>query len=293
MHPGTTRRGFTLVELIVCIGIVSLILALLLPAILRVRDAAAATESSNNLKQIGLALFQYHEDYHELPSIFGSPSVFIIILPYLENGNIQKLYAGNNQYINTNGVPIKYYYSPADPTMSPWHHGVASYAFNAQVYAKYRQLNNGIRDGLSYTISMAEHYAFGIQNTQFSWFHTALMPNPFDTSIIIRPATFADNGPEVVPFRQTTDFRSLYTDVYPVIDPITRKTRASVPGKTFQAHPSIKEADTSVPQTPHRTMLTLMMDGSVRRCAPSMSEETFWSAVTPNGGEIMGNDWDD
>ena len=60
----------------------------------------------------------------------------------------------------------------------------------------------------------------------------------------------------------------------------------------FQAAPSVPECDHRIPQTPHRGgMLVAMADGSVRTVAPTVSEQTFWAAVTPAAGDVLGGDW--
>jgi len=89
----TTRlkRGFTLVELLVVIAIIGVLVALLLPAIQAAREAARRAQCQNNLKQIGLAIQNYHDSRKALPPAgvagWGEPSWAIHIMPFIEEGN--------------------------------------------------------------------------------------------------------------------------------------------------------------------------------------------------------------
>jgi prepilin-type N-terminal cleavage/methylation domain-containing protein/prepilin-type processing-associated H-X9-DG protein len=136
------RRGITLIELLVVIAIIGVLVALLLPAVQKVRAATFRTQCSNNIKQLALALHNYHDTQGAFPPAFKflpqpdpavpvgtytlpspttpvtpdpsrvGPSVFVLILPYLEQGNLYQQIDVNLSFFNPANMP------PANPAYS-------------------------------------------------------------------------------------------------------------------------------------------------------------------------------
>jgi prepilin-type N-terminal cleavage/methylation domain-containing protein len=94
--PGTPtphRRGFTLIELLVVIAIIAVLIGLLVPAVQKVREAAARSQCQNNLHQIGLALHTFHDSYRGFPKagkLSNELSWHVYLLPFIEQDNLYK-----------------------------------------------------------------------------------------------------------------------------------------------------------------------------------------------------------
>ncbi len=124
-------RGFTLIELLVVIAIIGILIALLLPAVQKIREAAARAQCFNNLKQIGLALHDYNDTNGHLPSAHIESLISannyqyfscwsIDLLPFLEQGPLYQTYvptAVNNSVANQHFAQsaVKVYTCPVDP----------------------------------------------------------------------------------------------------------------------------------------------------------------------------------
>jgi prepilin-type N-terminal cleavage/methylation domain-containing protein/prepilin-type processing-associated H-X9-DG protein len=138
------RSGFTLIELLVVIAIIAVLIALLLPAVQMAREAARKTQCRNNLKQIGLAVHNYHDNFNAFPPLFGwslgggldatggwtdwnvhegGPSTKVFLLPYLDELNLYNrtnfsfARGPDNPYQQRNGfAPSEWAVSPLEKT---------------------------------------------------------------------------------------------------------------------------------------------------------------------------------
>jgi prepilin-type N-terminal cleavage/methylation domain-containing protein len=189
-------HGFTLIELLVVIAIIAILIGLLVPAVQKVRESAARTQSSNNLKQIGLAIHSCHDTYKKLPttrSCFpggankwntsATPSqmgtMHYYLLPFIEQGNVYKQTCCNSWRTPDAGgradtvIPI--YISPLDPSVSDgisqdwggrgqasyhanWHAFGGGWGEDWQIAGKARIPRN-FPDGTSNVIAFVERYA--------------------------------------------------------------------------------------------------------------------------------------
>jgi type II secretory pathway pseudopilin PulG len=269
--------GLSLVEILVAIAIIAVLLALLLPAVQKVRTTASLIREKNKVKQIELAIHMWDENRtRKIVDL-----LFWDILPYLEHPLTEEQL---QKFSSTYPIPV--YMNYDDPSITDRSLGAISYAYNRQIYQTHilGSRQQVLKDGSSNTIEITTHYSMGskkgpdnivyiYQRELLSLLLVAPFPlsNPSNPNLrnVLLPPTFAD---------------AAMGDVLP--------GSPEAQTLTFQLRPPVDNIDPRIPQSPYTTgLLVGLADGSVRMLNPNISPRTFWAAVTPNGGEVLGPDW--
>jgi prepilin-type N-terminal cleavage/methylation domain-containing protein len=314
------RGGFTLIELLVVIAIIGNLIALLLPAVQKVREAANRSKCLNNMRQLALGIHNSHDARGVLPPLYGTfdfkrATVFLSLLPYIEQQNLANqiktdpmsyfdpatdLYdagmggkpAGGYGSVNNpvSTTRVEFYVCPSDFTVDQLRDahwapgGNVSYAANFQVFG----------------------------NPAYAKDHSGLAPQGKARI----PASFSDGMSNTILFAEryahgvSGNERNNIWDHWDRYDEDTPgfvmqglvgvgQDQISGPASHFQVLPN----DTPQPggtnnyswrlaQTSHPAgMNVALADGSARTLAGSITNETWWAACTPAAGDLLGPDW--
>ena len=281
-RPHAFRHAFTVIELLVTIGIVSILLALTVTGIQRLRESANRLQCQNNLRNLALAAHEYHDAKRALPpyasrksgEVFGG--WFVFLLPYFGNDSIYQQLLANRQTVN-NGtqviatgtamegvpdVPFPSLLCPSDPTASFHVTGTTNYLANWYAWGAGNgpygpaQRFNQMTDGLSNTVLFAEGYG-----------DCDGLPRRALRSVYFHNFGITQQG-------KPSDDPSYLPNDYTM----------------FQVQPA--KCDKWRAQTPHSSgMPTALADGSVRLVSPDISPTTWKAVLKPRTGTPPGSDW--
>ena len=299
-HAPRSRTAFTLIELLVVIAIIAILIGLLLPAVQKVREAAARAKCQNNVKQLSLAVHSYESTYAKVPAMsiplgngtgtYGS--IMVGLMPYLEQQALYDQHAAANGITQAVGASVVTgFLCPSDPnsaagtltvdvngTSGTW--ATTDYNANAAVFSTpngtsrpdaaswdWQTPNSStivtIQDGSSNTIAFTERIVDA---------------EGMEVARDVSPDATVDA------YKWTAPTFNNYQAKYPGGD-FTWSFRSPQTGKTtglIRWYPS--SAHTGV-------VICGIMDGSVRTVRDSITPATFWQASRPNDGTVLGDDW--
>jgi hypothetical protein len=284
------------------IAIIAVLIGLLLPAVQKVREAAARAQCQNNLKQLGLAMIDCHDTMGAMPPLVGPfpqtqtvpvanyNTALFWILPYIEQDNLYKSAAVTVGGVTAYSVPIngtidleviKTFRCPSDPScpngITGGNHGVGNYVTNALVFSAGLNANGTVtnsvgkpripatfRDGTSNTILFAEKYC-----------------ECSNTADGAGGSGWARQSPNPSTYGAYFNYLGSHGLGGPTFAP------------PFQVQPpSNGGCSYKYPSTPHVSGIQVgMADGSVRNVAAGISPATWWAACTPAAGDQLGPDW--
>jgi prepilin-type N-terminal cleavage/methylation domain-containing protein len=318
------RPAFTLTELLVVLAIIGILIGLILPAVMRVRAAAARAQCANQLKQVALACHSFHDGFGRMPPAFGFfpradiynganglGNTFFHLLPFVEQQNLYQhsrhkpaadgkkqldyfLYTANG--VHQTQVPL--FNCPADPSLAPGvdkatNYAPSSYAGNYLVF--------GVVDA-DFANRKAQGQATLTRSFPDGASTTLLFAEKY-ASAFITAKNNQGPGKDGKAHKGGCHWAYFQADCHnpffayfdpipkgkPITDPNAVGPKDAVDPRDgrFQVQPKAKGGcNPCLPATGHSAMNAAMADGSVRSLSAGIDRRVWWALVTPAGHDL-------
>jgi hypothetical protein len=286
-HRTARRIGISMVELLVVLALLGFLLALLLPAVQKVRQAAARAQTLNNLKQMALALHNCNDVYKRLPPAFDKfagfktpESVHVYLLPFIEQDNLYRQYLnGQGKDLDKQIIPV--FTAPADPSLVPPAAGVQDLAANLRVFS-----DKGLKTKFD-----APMPALGRVEPGSARIPATFVDGTSNTMVFATRYGVCGEGGSRYASPPNTNSAAFFGQ-----NPAKVKASPTNVSATYLLHPDPAKC----PPTPLMAhsfgiygIEVALADGSVRVVSARVSPHTWNAAVQPNDGETLGDDWDE
>ena len=282
------RPGLSLITLLVVVAVIAILVAMLLPAVQKVREAAMRTQTMNNLRQMGIGLHNFNDVFRRLPAACDilpgekvAGPIHVAILPFIEQENLYRRYLTDNGRGNVTEVRIETFVSALDPSVEGKKPGgIQNFAANLRTFSDkgFQTKENQPMVALAAIepgkLAIPRSFPDGTSNT------------------VCLATKFAvcDQGGSRYAADPSAGFAAFFGQ-----NPATEKARPDSAKATYQLRPSAKEclASPLMAQSFLKTGIPIaMVDGSVRTVQPTVSAKTWNYALQPNDGNPLGDDWE-
>jgi prepilin-type N-terminal cleavage/methylation domain-containing protein len=309
------RLGFTLIELLVVIAIIAILIALLVPAVQKVREAAARTQITNNLKQCTLACHTYHDSFKVFPSATGQTGMYgqkglatfsCLILPYIEQQPLATNIVSTGVFPNTGvsayGLVLPGAYGVIPPFQAPLDFTTSDFIRVQNLAANLRVFtDSGVTASCSVTLgslnyqsnfnytcstSLGRTFTDGTSNTvalatRYGFSSTVGTNGTGGTPLGLWDATVGTSG----------------GSYFGITTASAGPTNSAILGGWMLA-PTLSQASASALVANTTAMAfgvgglqVSLADGSCRIVSPAVSNLTWNTALQPNDGNPVGSDW--